>query len=138
MAELADNSLQWLVMLMFLGFILRGHIFSRILGVEKLTVHELNSKLSSKPPIVLVDVRTPAEFEAGHAAAALSIPLSELKRRVDEVKQLASQGEVAVVCRSGSRSLNGSVVLKRAGIEHVYNVDGGMIQWQGQGYPVRK
>ncbi|MBF0382960.1 MAG: rhodanese-like domain-containing protein [Magnetococcales bacterium] len=138
MLEMNEDSLQWIAILMFMGFILRAHVFSRILGVEKLTVHELMEKLGANPPIVLIDVRTKMEFDAGHAKGARLVPLNELKKRVEEVKQMCPHGSVAVVCRSGNRSLSGTVILKRAGIEHVYNVSGGMIHWQSQGYPVRK
>jgi rhodanese-related sulfurtransferase len=138
MVEVNEDSLQWIVLLLLLGFMLRAQVFSRLLGVEKLTVHELTNRMSEKPPLVLIDVRTPTEFEAGHAKGAILVPLHELKKRLDEVKQLCPNGEVAVVCRSGNRSLSGTVVLKRAGLAHVYNVTGGMIQWEGQGYPVRK
>lgn len=137
MAGVDDSSLQWLVMLLFIGFILRAHIFSRLLGVEQLTVHQLMEKVAEKPPLMLIDVRTPAEYAAGHAPSAVPIPLSELKSRVAEVQDRCN-GRVAVVCRSGNRSLSGTVILKRAGIEHVYNVVGGMVHWEGQGYPVRK
>ncbi|MBF0358805.1 MAG: rhodanese-like domain-containing protein [Magnetococcales bacterium] len=138
MLEVNEDSLQWIVVLLLLGFMLRSHVFARLLGVEKLTVHELVNRLSQKPAVVLIDVRTPKEFEAGHAKEAVLIPLHELKKRIDEVKQLCPDGEVAVVCRSGNRSLTGTVILKRAGFAHVYNVSGGMIQWESQGYPVRK
>ncbi|MBF0446113.1 MAG: rhodanese-like domain-containing protein [Magnetococcales bacterium] len=123
---------------MFLGFILRAQVLSRLLGVKQLTVHELMAKLGSNPPIVLVDVRTKNEFDAGHAKGARLIPLNELKGRIEEVKRMCPDGSVAVVCRSGNRSLSGTVVLKRAGIENVYNVSGGMIHWERQGYPVHK
>lgn len=127
-----------MLILLFIGFVIRSRVFARLLGVEKLTVHELSERVAAKPPLVLIDVRTPTEFEAGHAPTAIPIPLSELKRRIEEVRGLCRRGEVAVVCRSGNRSLSGSVILKRAGIEHVYNVEGGMILWEEQGYPVRK
>ncbi|MBF0194508.1 MAG: rhodanese-like domain-containing protein [Magnetococcales bacterium] len=123
---------------MFLGFVLRAQVFSRILGVKKLTVHELVEKLGANPPIVLIDVRTKAEYDAGHAKGSRLIPLNELKGRVEEVKKMCPDSTVAVVCRSGNRSLSGTVILKRAGFENVYNVSGGMIHWEGQGYPVRK
>ncbi len=133
-----DNTIQWLIMLLFAGFILRSHVFGYLLGVKKISVHELTERMSAKPPLVLVDVRTVPEFEAGHAPGALHVPLSELRRRAEEVKGMCRNSEVAVVCRTGNRSLSGSVILRRAGIETVYNVVGGMIHWEGQGYPVRK
>ncbi len=69
-----------------------GAGFSRLLGVKKLTVHELTEKLSATPALVLIDVRTEQEFVAGHAAAAKLIPLSELRQRLDEVKKMCPDG----------------------------------------------
>jgi rhodanese-related sulfurtransferase len=138
MLDMNQDSLQWIAILMFMGFVLRAQVFSRLLGVKKLTVHELTAKLGAKPALVLIDVRTKMEFDAGHAKGARLIPLNELKGRVDEVKRLCPDGSVAVVCRSGNRSLSGTVVLKRAGLDDVYNVTGGMMSWERQGYPVHK
>jgi rhodanese-related sulfurtransferase len=138
MLELNEDSLQWIAVLMFMGFILRAQVFSRLLGVKKLTVHELTAKLGATPPIVLIDVRSKKEFDAGHAKGARLIPLNELKGRVDEVKRMCPDSSVAVVCLSGNRSLSGTVILKRAGFETVYNVSGGMMHWTKQGYPVHK
>lgn len=133
-----EYAVHWIFALLFLGLMVRGHVFAHLLGVKKITVHELSERLSKKPRLVLIDVRTPVEYQAGHAPNSVPIPLSELKSRVDEVKSLVTNDEVAVVCRSGQRSTSGSVILKRAGIETVYNVTGGMLQWESQGYPVRK
>lgn len=69
---------------------------------------------------LLVDVRTPGEFSAGHAPGALSIPLSELARRVGELGP--RDRPIAVYCRTGSRSAYAKRWLDRQGFTNVIDV----------------
>jgi len=75
---------------------------------------------------LLVDVRTPEEFEAGHIAGAKNIPLSELTQRMDEFG--AKDGVVVVYCRSGRRSGQAQKTLGMAGFKAVHNA-GGLEDW---------
>jgi len=70
---------------------------------------------------VLLDVRTPGEWEAGSVPGALWIPLARLTDRLREVPP----GPVAVMCGSGFRSAIAASVLERAGREQVVNLRGG-------------
>lgn len=74
---------------------------------------------------VLLDVRTPQEFAAGHLPRALNIPVDELQARLGELKRAAS---VVLYCRSGNRSARGKAMLEAAGFSRVYNL-GGMSNW---------
>ncbi|MFC6618427.1 rhodanese-like domain-containing protein [Deinococcus radiophilus] len=82
--------------------------------------------------IHIIDVRTPEEFAAGHIEGAQLLPLGELEGRMAE---LPKDGELYVVCRSGSRSAQASELLTQAG-RSVTNVDGGMLAWEAAGLPV--
>jgi len=81
---------------------------------------------------VLLDVREPAEWQAGHAPGARHIPLGALTSRLDEVPR--SQ-RVVVVCRSGSRSARATALLARSGFDAV-NLEGGMLAWASAGLAV--
>jgi rhodanese-related sulfurtransferase len=81
---------------------------------------------------VLLDVREPHEWRAGHAPKARHIPLSQLGRRAGE---LPRNREVLVVCRSGSRSARAAKMLA-AQRGDVANVKGGMGAWARSGLPV--
>jgi len=70
----------------------------------------------------LVDVRTPAEFSAGHVPGAVNIPLSELGRRHRELRPRS--GPVVVYCRSGSRSAGAAGLLRAKGFKHVLDMKG--------------
>lgn len=69
---------------------------------------------------VLVDVRTPGEFAAGHVAGARNIPLGDLSRQASKLG--SKKRPVLVYCRSGSRSRSAKGVLERAGFEQVIDL----------------
>ncbi|GDY31171.1 rhodanese-like domain-containing protein [Gandjariella thermophila] len=81
---------------------------------------------------VLLDVREPDEWTAGHAPRAVHIPLGELAGRLGEVPE---EGQVYVICRSGGRSARAAAYLNQNGWEAV-NVDGGMKSWAAAGRPM--
>ncbi|GHI06360.1 sulfurtransferase [Streptomyces cellostaticus] len=84
----------------------------------------------------LLDVREDDEWEAGHAAAALHIPMSEFVARYGELTEAAPQdGRVNVICRSGGRSAQVTMYLAQQGIDAA-NVAGGMQAWEAAGRPV--
>ncbi len=61
--------------------------------------------------LAILDVRTPAEFEAGHARNAINIPVQELARRLDEVPNRP----LLIICRSGVRAKNAYEMLVSSG-----------------------
>ena len=81
---------------------------------------------------VLLDVREPHEWQAGHAPKARHIPLGQLARRAGEVPQ---DRAVVTVCRSGARSARAAALLARDG-RQVSNLGGGMHAWARAGLPV--
>ncbi|MFE4977791.1 rhodanese-like domain-containing protein [Kitasatospora sp. NPDC056651] len=83
---------------------------------------------------VLLDVRDPAEFTAGHAPGALHLPLIGLVAGVPLPPEAAGR-TVLAICRSGNRSQRAAEVLAARGIE-VLNVAGGMGAWALAGLPV--
>ena len=92
--------------------------------------------------IHLVDVRTPAEYRAGHPAPAQSIPLDrltpdELAKRLGDAKA-GHQNPVFLTCQSGIRSEQAAERLMHAGIENLYLVDGGTEAWSKAGLPIRR
>jgi rhodanese-related sulfurtransferase len=81
--------------------------------------------------LAAVDVREPAEWDAGHIAGALWIPMGEFVDRVSELPE----GRLAIICRSGSRSGMVADWLERSGIDAV-NLAGGMQAWQAASLPI--
>ncbi len=63
----------------------------------------------------IVDVRTPGEFSGGHVAGSINIPLSEIDKRVDEIKAMPQP--IILCCASGNRSGQATNFLRSFGIE---------------------
>jgi rhodanese-related sulfurtransferase len=70
--------------------------------------------------IKVVDVRTPAEFAAGHVPGAVNIPLEEVERRHAEIGPPATP--VLVYCRTGRRSGLAAQALRTRGFDRIYDL----------------
>lgn len=106
--------------------------------VPQLSVGELAGKLAAAAPgeaPLVLDVRSPAEWAAGHIEGALPIPGGSLPGRLGEVP--AGQA-VHVICGSGYRSGIAASVLRRGGFQNVWNVVGGMGAWKARKLPVAR
>jgi rhodanese-related sulfurtransferase len=82
--------------------------------------------------LVVLDVREPYEWEAGHIEGAVHIPLGELPVRVGE---LDPSVRTLVICHVGGRSARATQWLHAQGHD-VANVEGGMDAWEQAGRPV--
>jgi glyoxylase-like metal-dependent hydrolase (beta-lactamase superfamily II)/rhodanese-related sulfurtransferase len=84
--------------------------------------------------VSVLDVRTQAEFdgELGHIEGSQLIPIDELRTRVAEVQR---DKPIVAVCQTGKRSGLATTILRKAGIERVANIAGGMVRWRELGLP---
>jgi rhodanese-related sulfurtransferase len=73
---------------------------------------------------VIIDVRTPQEYDNGHIKGSKNLPLAELSHRLKSVSD--KDKNYIVVCASGMRSASAKSMMKRNGYQHVYNGGG----WQ--------
>jgi rhodanese-related sulfurtransferase len=80
----------------------------------------------------LLDVRELDEWQAGHVAEAVHIPMGELNARVAEIPR---DQPIIAICRSGNRSGVVTNALNRAGFT-AHNLEGGMFAWAAEGLPV--
>ncbi len=85
--------------------------------------------------VEIVDVREPDEFNGalGHIAGAKLMPLGKLVERLGE---LPKDKPIVMVCRSGARSAQATVLLKNKGLTKVANLSGGMLRWRAQRHGV--
>lgn len=95
------------------------------------------SVLSAEKKAVIVDVREEDEWNAGHIAGAIHIPLNQINARLPELASY-KDGTIITQCRSGKRSLKALELLKTAGYPHVYSLDGGIQAWSEQGLAIQK
>jgi rhodanese-related sulfurtransferase len=99
-------------------------------AVPSITVNDLDAL---KAPILL-DVREPDEWEAGHAPDAWFWPLA----RLDQVRaELPLGPKIVCICRSGARSAKATELLRSWGLDAV-NLEGGMQAWAADGRPVER
>jgi hydroxyacylglutathione hydrolase len=103
--------------------------------IEDVTPSELNVMLSNGNGLVVVDVREPWEYMQGHVPGSKLIPLGQLAMRADE---LDPGKPVALICQSGSRSQSAAAVLGQKKFTKIYNVLGGMTDWQNAGFPTSR
>lgn len=83
---------------------------------------------------VLLDVRSPIEFETEHIANSINVPLNELEARCEEVPR---QGQLVVICRSGKRADRGAYTLLARGFQPKV-LEGGLMAWRKAGLPVKE
>jgi rhodanese-related sulfurtransferase len=81
---------------------------------------------------VVLDVREPDEWHAGHVQGALWIPMGQVAARQAEIPD---ERALVVICRSGARSGKVVAALVQAGYDAA-NVTGGMKAWAAAGYAV--
>lgn len=93
------------------------------------------AKKASDSSIVVLDVRTPGEFQSGHLQNAVNIDYEGLNFE-GEVNKLDKTKTYAVYCRSGRRSGLATQVMAKDGFKSVFNLEGGIENWQAAGNPV--
>ena len=94
--------------------------------VHRLSAAQLAERLR-RGGLSLIDVREPSEFEHGHLAQAINIPLGQ----IEHLAATLPRGVPTVfICRSGARSLKACVLARRAGIEEALQLEGGLLSWQ--------
>jgi hydroxyacylglutathione hydrolase len=81
----------------------------------------------------LIDVRSPGEFESGHAPGAKLFTLDALPQ---EINKLPKDETVVFICRSGGRSMNATAFAASQGFKNIYNMKGGMLLWTSLGLKI--
>jgi rhodanese-related sulfurtransferase len=93
--------------------------------------------LINRDDALVVDVREPAEYGAGHVLGAKNLPLA---RVATSGADLAKRKEkpVIVYCETGNRSTSAAAALRKLGFTRVFSLSGGMKAWREAGLPVEK
>ena len=98
-------------------------------NLPTVSVRELKEKLDARQPVQLVDVREPFEHEIANIDSARLIPLGELSDRLKEL----DRGRLTIVhCHSGMRSAQAVRLLRKAGFDNVFNLEGGIAKWSDE------
>ena len=86
--------------------------------------------------LVVLDVRTPAEFAEGHLPDAILVDFRAPDFE-DQLTALDPTVPYVLYCRSGNRSGQSMPIMERLGFQEVYEVDGGIVAWMADSLPVQ-
>ena len=120
--------------------LLRFPTYSQLTAVRQLTAQEVAARLERPNPPVLVDVREESEYrgDLGHIAGSRLIPLRELPERAPVELADLKDRDVVAICRVGVRSSTAAAILTGLGFERVWNLKGGMLDWNEARLPVER
>lgn len=99
---------------------------------EAFEMIETNSDNSN---FVLLDVRTPMEFMQNKIDGSILIDISSYDF-LEKVKELNKEKSYLIYCRTGARSSAALDLFRKLGFSDAYNLVGGIMYWQEEGYPV--
>ena len=100
--------------------------------IDSVEAHKLITDNEINPDFVILDVRTPEEFNSGHIQNAINIDYKSSNFK-DEVNKLDKNKIYAVYCHSGRRAAASADIMEQLGFKNLYNI-GGVLQWQEAGY----
>lgn len=100
---------------------------TRSVVAVKITPEEAKRMMEEESGVIILDVRTQAEFDAGHIAGALLLPDTEVADKAADLLP-DKTATILVYCRSGRRSALAGETLAGMGYTHVYDF-GGIIDW---------
>jgi rhodanese-related sulfurtransferase len=113
-----------------------GHAQEQPPAVEHVSATEAQKLVADKEVRVL-DVRTPAEFAAGHIAGAVNVDFRAPDFE-EKIAKLDKTPRYVVHCSSGNRSEKALPLLQKHGFQSIYHLDGGFIAWEKAGLPMEK
>ena len=111
--------------------------FGQLAWSADISQEELLDLAKSDPSILILDVRTPREYAAGHVPGAKLIPHTELRARLREIADHKTT-PVVVYCKSGRRAAIAQAILDKAGFADVRHLEGDMNDWKAQRRPIER
>ena len=81
---------------------------------------------------IILDVRTPEEFETSRIPNSKNIDFYNPQNFIQEIEKLDKDNGYYVYCRTGVRSANSCQLMNELGFKKVYNLLGGIVEWKGE------
>ena len=104
------------------------------ISAELWTVSKLNENITKLDhELILLDVRTQAEYDSGHISNAINISHEQILEDPELLTEF-KDSQMAVFCRSGVRAGKVIQLLESIGFEDIIDIDGDMLAWSEAGY----
>lgn len=104
--------------------------------IKTIDVHTFKQRYDASPDLCLIDVREDHEWQECHIPKAVHIP-KDILTSVIEHQFPDRKSPIYLHCKGGVRSLYAAHCLMDMGYQDVYSIDGGIVEWANEGYPVR-
>ncbi|MGH8721938.1 MAG: rhodanese-like domain-containing protein, partial [Burkholderiales bacterium] len=108
----------------------------RVRGVTELSPGEAIGRINRDA--LVLDVRTPEQYDSGHIIHALNVPLDELPGRIEDLKKKHGGNPIVTCCATGITGARAARQLRAQGFGQVYNLRGGLDAWRRENLPVEK
>ena len=102
-------------------------------ATERVSAPMLAEELASANPPLIIDIRTPHEWNTKHITNSINLPLNQLQHRITEVP---TDRRIAVHCAGGYRSSIAVSILNQYGITNLIELAGGITAWEAINLPV--
>lgn len=106
--------------------------------ITNVNASEFKDLLDNSTDLLLVDVRTPQEYTAGHIAGAVNIDWKNQETFATKIAEISKDKTVLIYCHSGHRSGLAGKYLKEKGYTKIYNLETGIMGWKKAAFPVEK
>jgi rhodanese-related sulfurtransferase len=100
--------------------------------ITVITPQEVYDAVYKTDEVQLVDVRTKKEFNDGHLSKAQNVCVTDNDFKQKAAK-LNKEKPVYVYCKGGGRSARAAAILKEMGFKEIYDMQGGLVNWESQG-----
>lgn len=101
---------------------------------RSISVDQAKELISTRPDIVILDIRTPQELREGAIEGSTLVPFWAI---MQNKLKLPKETPIMLVCAVGGRSFAAGQMLVKYGYKEVYNVSGGLVAWKEAGLPVK-
>ena len=136
LVDFVRNNLLLFAVAFISGAMLLWPLFRRSAGGPWVTPAQATHLLNREDALV-VDVRDPGEYAAGHILGAKNVPLARIDERAADLGKRKDR-PLILYCDTANRSGKALSALKKQGFTRVANLNGGLGAWQQAGLPVEK
>ena len=133
--EFIRNNILLIAVAVVSGLMLLWPFLRRATGGPWVNAQQATHMINREDALI-VDVRDPGEYGAGHILGARNLPVARIGAAAGELKR--KDRPLIVYCQSGERAPKAAAALRAQGFARVVNLSGGIAAWQQAGLPVEK